>query len=100
VPVTLRRTAAFENASDTPFLRVSSNASFQALRQSVAEAPKFGRNAMNITQHTDYALRVLIYAGTNPDRQVTIKETAERSCDNAYAPNEGHDRTGRRRLPG
>lgn len=33
---------------------------------------------MNITQHTDYALRVLIYAGTNPDRLVTIKEVAER----------------------
>lgn len=33
---------------------------------------------MNITQHTDYALRLLIYLGANPDRRVTIKEVAER----------------------
>ncbi len=33
---------------------------------------------MHITQHTDYALRVLIYIGTNPDRLVTIAEIAER----------------------
>lgn len=32
---------------------------------------------MNITQHTDYALRVLMYVGANPDRLVTIKEIAE-----------------------
>lgn len=32
---------------------------------------------MNITQHTDYALRVLIYAGSHPERLVTIKEIAE-----------------------
>lgn len=33
---------------------------------------------MHITQHTDYALRVLIYLGTNPDRLVTIREISER----------------------
>lgn len=34
--------------------------------------------AMNITQHTDYALRVLMYLGACPERRVTIKEVAER----------------------
>ena len=29
---------------------------------------------MYITQHTDYALRALIYLGTNEDRLVTIQE--------------------------
>lgn len=29
---------------------------------------------MHITQHTDYALRVLIYLGSNTDRVVTIRE--------------------------
>ena len=33
---------------------------------------------MHITQHTDYALRVLIYVGSNPDRRTTIAEVAER----------------------
>lgn len=33
---------------------------------------------MHITQFTDYALRVLIYLGTNDDRRVTIQEIAER----------------------
>ncbi len=33
---------------------------------------------MNITQHTDYALRVLMYVGACPERRVTIKEVAER----------------------
>ena len=33
---------------------------------------------MYITQHTDYALRALIYLGTNDDRLVTIQEIAER----------------------
>lgn len=33
---------------------------------------------MHITQHTDYALRVLIYLGTNTDRLVTIREISER----------------------
>jgi Rrf2 family transcriptional regulator, nitric oxide-sensitive transcriptional repressor len=33
---------------------------------------------MHITQHTDYALRALIYLGTNDDRLVTIQEIAER----------------------
>jgi len=33
---------------------------------------------MHITQHTDYALRVLIYLGANPDRLVTIAEGSER----------------------
>lgn len=33
---------------------------------------------MRITQHTDYALRVLMYVGGNPDRLVTIAEIAER----------------------
>lgn len=33
---------------------------------------------MNITQHTDYALRMLIYLGACPGRRVTIKEVAER----------------------
>ena len=32
---------------------------------------------MHITQHTDYALRVLIYLGSNPDRLVTIREISE-----------------------
>ncbi|MEZ5628278.1 Rrf2 family transcriptional regulator [Denitromonas sp.] len=32
---------------------------------------------MQITQHTDYALRVLIYLGACPERRVTIKEVAE-----------------------
>ena len=34
--------------------------------------------AMNITQHTDYALRLLRYLGACPERRVTIKEVAER----------------------
>lgn len=33
---------------------------------------------MYITQHTDYALRVLIHLGTNPERLVTIQEISER----------------------
>lgn len=33
---------------------------------------------MHITQHTDYALRVLIYLGENSGRLVTISEIAER----------------------
>lgn len=33
---------------------------------------------MHITQHTDYALRALIYLGSNPDRLVTILEISER----------------------
>lgn len=33
---------------------------------------------MYITQHTDYALRALIYLGTNEDRLVTILEISER----------------------
>jgi len=33
---------------------------------------------MYITQHTDYALRALIYLGANRDRLVTIQEIAER----------------------
>lgn len=33
---------------------------------------------MYITQHTDYALRALIYLGLNEDRLVTIQEIAER----------------------
>lgn len=33
---------------------------------------------MHITQHTDYALRVLIYLGSNPDRLATIQEISER----------------------
>lgn len=32
---------------------------------------------MRITQHADYALRVLIYVGGNPGRLVTIAEIAE-----------------------
>ncbi|WP_374682532.1 Rrf2 family transcriptional regulator [Accumulibacter sp.] len=39
---------------------------------------------MHITQHTDYALRVLVYLGTNEDRLVTIQEIADRfavSCN-------------------
>ena len=32
---------------------------------------------MHITQHTDYALRVLLHVGSNPDRRVTIAEIAE-----------------------
>ena len=33
---------------------------------------------MRITRHADYALRVLIYVGGNPERPVTIAEIAER----------------------
>ncbi|MCG3169015.1 MAG: HTH-type transcriptional repressor NsrR [Pseudomonadales bacterium] len=33
---------------------------------------------MHITQFTDYALRALIYLGTNDQRRVTIQEIAER----------------------
>lgn len=33
---------------------------------------------MNITQHTDYALRLLMYLGACPERRVTIREVAER----------------------
>ncbi len=33
---------------------------------------------MHITQHTDYALRVLIYLGACPERLVTVKEVSER----------------------
>lgn len=33
---------------------------------------------MHITQHTDYALRVLLHAGSNPERRVTIAEIADR----------------------
>lgn len=33
---------------------------------------------MRITQHTDYALRVLMYVGSNAARLVTIAEIAER----------------------
>lgn len=33
---------------------------------------------MHITQHTDYALRVLIHVGSNTGRRVTIAEIAER----------------------
>lgn len=33
---------------------------------------------MYITQHTDYALRALIYLGTNAERLVTIQEISER----------------------
>jgi Rrf2 family nitric oxide-sensitive transcriptional repressor len=33
---------------------------------------------MHITQHTDYALRALIYLGTNEDRLVTIQEISDR----------------------
>ncbi|MFP5393206.1 MAG: RrF2 family transcriptional regulator, partial [Gammaproteobacteria bacterium] len=31
---------------------------------------------MRLTDHTDYALRVLMYLGANPDRIVTIREIA------------------------
>lgn len=33
---------------------------------------------MHITQHTDYALRVLIYLATNTERLPTVQEIAER----------------------
>lgn len=32
---------------------------------------------MQLTQHTDYALRVLIYLGENTDRRITISEVSE-----------------------
>lgn len=43
-------------------------------------SPPYARRtfAMNITQHTDYALRLLMYLGTCTERRVTIKEVAER----------------------
>ncbi|MBA1147885.1 Rrf2 family transcriptional regulator [Ectothiorhodospiraceae bacterium WFHF3C12] len=31
---------------------------------------------MELTQHTDYGLRVLMYAASNPGRRVTLKEVA------------------------
>ncbi|WP_290650600.1 Rrf2 family transcriptional regulator [Aquisalimonas sp.] len=31
---------------------------------------------MELTQHTDYGLRVLMYAASNPDRLVTMREIA------------------------
>ncbi len=31
---------------------------------------------MELTYHTDYAFRVLMYAGANPDRRVTLSEIA------------------------
>ncbi|MCB1930071.1 MAG: Rrf2 family transcriptional regulator [Rhodocyclaceae bacterium] len=33
---------------------------------------------MHITQHTDFALRVLIYLGACPERRVTVREVSER----------------------
>ncbi|MGQ5489267.1 hypothetical protein ACUH78_10480 [Thauera sp. ZXT1-4] len=36
---------------------------------------------MNITQHTGYALRALIYLEACPERRVTIKELAERRTE-------------------
>lgn len=33
---------------------------------------------MRLTLHTDYALRILLYLGMNPDRRVSIHEIAER----------------------
>ena len=33
---------------------------------------------MRVTRHADYALRVLIYVGGNPERPVTIAEIADR----------------------
>jgi Rrf2 family nitric oxide-sensitive transcriptional repressor len=35
-------------------------------------------SSMHITQHTDYALRVLIYLASNEQRLVTIQEISER----------------------
>jgi len=32
---------------------------------------------MQLTQYTDYSLRVLIYLGTHPERRITISEIAE-----------------------
>jgi len=40
---------------------------------------------MRLTLHTDYALRVLLYLGLNPDRRVSIHEIAER-----YGISENH----------
>ncbi len=40
---------------------------------------------MHLTRHTDYALRVLMYAGTHGDRLVTIAEMA-----NAYDISRNH----------
>lgn len=36
------------------------------------------RSVMHITQHTDYALRTLIYLGSNTERLVTILEVSDR----------------------
>lgn len=33
---------------------------------------------MHITQHTDFALRLLIYLGACPERRVTVREVSER----------------------
>ncbi|SCZ49054.1 Rrf2 family transcriptional regulator [Thiohalomonas denitrificans] len=40
---------------------------------------------MNLTRHTDYALRVLMYLGSQPERLATISEIAE-----AYAVSRNH----------
>lgn len=37
---------------------------------------------MQLTQYTDYSLRVLIYLGSNPDRRCTISEISEAFCIN------------------
>lgn len=59
------------------FKRVNRNESFVAT-MAPGHRPPTGNAAMNITQHTDYALRLLIYLGACPERRVTIKEVAER----------------------
>jgi hypothetical protein len=44
---------------------------------------------MHITQHTDYALRVLIYLASNEQRLVTIQEISERFRDLSQPFDEG-----------
>src|SRR5690606_39020778 len=53
---------------------------FVALRASAYKAPP-----MRLTQHSDYAMRLLMYVGGHPDRLCTISEVAR-----AYGISEPH----------
>src|SRR5690606_20930565 len=53
---------------------------FMALRSPIDKAA-----AMRLTQHSDYAMRLLMYVGSHPDRLCTISEVAR-----AYDISEPH----------